>query len=117
MMLRTAFLHMDRTEALDQFALEKIGSKIEKLAEAPVNAQVTFVVEKGQHIVRLALKDKKGERLVVREAADNMYQAIHRVAAQIDRRLRRKKGRQLTQRHVANQKIMPEAALDQEDEI
>lgn len=99
-MLRTAFLHMDRTEALDQFAHKKIGKEIEKLAEGPVSGQVTFLVDKDQHIVRLALKDKKGERLVITEAADNMYQAIHRAAKQIGRQLRRKKGKQKTQRHT-----------------
>jgi len=115
MMLRTAFLHMERTEALDQFALDKIGRKIEKLAESPVSGQVTFLVEKGQNIVRLALKDKKGERLVVTEAADNMYHAINRVAAQIDRRLRRRKGRQLTQRHEAYQMPTLQLGLDHEE--
>lgn len=98
MLLRTTFLHMDRTQALEDFALKKIASKIERKAQAPVDGLVTFKVENNVHTVKLHFKDKVGEEIHLQQDGDDMYDAVNKLALMLDRTFLKRKGRTLSKR-------------------
>ncbi|SMF05560.1 HPF/RaiA family ribosome-associated protein [Pseudobacteriovorax antillogorgiicola] len=95
MVLKTAFLHMDRTEAIEDFAQKKLGAKIDRLTQGPTGGNLTFLVNKEDQIVKLRLKDKKGDEIALHAAAQDMYVAINKLANQLDKYLRRRKDKRL----------------------
>lgn len=98
MLLRTAFIHMDRTEALEEFALKKIANKIERKAHAPVDGLLTFKVENQVHTVKLHFKDKVGEQIHLQQDGEDMYDAVNKLALNLDRKFLKRKGRALSKR-------------------
>lgn len=100
MLFRTAFIHMERTEAIENYAQKKIGAKIDRLTEQPTGGLLTFVVEKDQHKVRLNLKDKRGDEIALHAENDDMYGAINKLAGQVDKYLRRKKDKRIKGRFI-----------------
>lgn len=99
MLLKTAFLHMERTEALELFANKKIGGKIDRLTNGPTAADLTFLVEKGDQIVKLRLKPKQGKIITLQAITEDMYTSVNKLAGQLDEFLKRRKGRKLKGRH------------------
>ena len=101
MVLKTAFLHMDRTKAIEDFAQKKLGAKITRLAQGPTGGLLTFLVERDAQIVRLRMKDRQGEEIALQASAQDMYAAIAKLAHQLDKYLRRRKDRRLRGRFRA----------------
>jgi ribosomal subunit interface protein len=95
---------MERSAALDQFAQEKIGKRVQKLAKEPIHLQATFDFEHDQPKVTVVLKDQDEESLAVSDTGEDMYQVVNKVAAQIDRRLRKRKEKRLARRQGATLK-------------
>ena len=91
MLLKTAYIHMKRTPALDHFALQKIGDRLKKLAKGPIYADLTFIVEKGKHRASLVVKDKVGKPIQLEHQSDNMYEAVARLGQRLERLLRKRK--------------------------
>lgn len=98
MLFRTAFLHMERTEAVEEFANKKLGAKVERLAQGPVGGDLTFLVGKEEQVVKLNLKDKQGRIIAMRAAAKDMYGAVNKLANQLDKHLRRRKNKRIRHR-------------------
>lgn len=110
MKLRTAFLHMERTEAVENFANKKLGAKIDRLTQGPTGVDVTFLIEGENHQVRLRLKDKWGDEVALTAAAEDMYTAVNKMANQLDKYLRRRKDKKL--RHRVRDKFDVALALE-----
>ncbi|MBQ49580.1 MAG: hypothetical protein CMP10_19530 [Zetaproteobacteria bacterium] len=91
MVFSTTFIHMDRTESLELFAKQKITKIIDSLASQPINTHVTFSVNGNRHRVRLTLKDRKGEQVVLHYEADSMYKSVAILCEKLKESLRRKK--------------------------
>jgi len=115
MLFRTAFLHMERSEAIEDFAQKKIGAKIDRLAQRPIGGLLTFIVEKDQHIVKLNLKDKTGEEIALHAQNGDMYSAINKLADQVEKYLRRKKEKRIRGRIISKEEksemLIPEEIL------
>jgi len=98
MVLRTTFLHMEKSKALEDFARKKILSRIERKAHGPVDVQLSFALVQHLHKAKLVLKDKVGERIVVEQIDTDMYGAVNKLAGSLDRALVKRKGRLLRRR-------------------
>ena len=106
MLLTTAYIHMKRTQALEDFAMEKIESKLTKLAKGPIYGNLTFLVENGKHRAKLLLKDRSGTPIKLERQADNMYEAVARLGDILERLLRRRKTRNISARQKSGQRAM-----------
>ncbi len=85
------FKHMDTSEALKEYAQEKLGDRIEKFASKAIDASVTFSVEHKHHTVHCTLNAGDGFRLEVEHSCLDMYGAVDKVAAKLGARLKRQK--------------------------
>lgn len=103
MVLRTTFIHMEKSKALEDFARKKILGKIERQAQGPVDAQLSFAIDQHQHKAKLVFKDKLGERIVVEQSDTDMYGAVNKLAGSLDRALVKRKGRILGRRFAKAQ--------------
>jgi len=94
MEFRAYFKHMDSSLPLYAYADKKITSCIEKYVRAPIEAHVTFSVNRG--INHIACDVIAGGGFTLRVEADDptsMYSAVDRLEDRLNERLRRQKER------------------------
>lgn len=91
MHINVTFRHMDASEPLKQYAIDKV-SKIKKYIDAPVEVQVVLSVEKFRHIAEVSF-NLNGFVVKGQEATEDMYAAIDMVTDKIERQVRRYKDR------------------------
>lgn len=91
MQISTTFRHMEHSDALKNYAEEKL-ERIKKYVDEPIVAQVYLTVEKIRHIVEISIS-AKGVTTKASEATNDMYAAIDAVIDKIERQLRRYKER------------------------
>ncbi|MBN2233050.1 MAG: ribosome-associated translation inhibitor RaiA [Deltaproteobacteria bacterium] len=91
MHINVTFRHMDATEPLKQYAVEKV-SKIKKYVDAPIEVQVVLSVEKFRHIAEVSF-NLSGFVVKGQEATEDMYAAIDMVTDKIERQVRRYRDR------------------------
>jgi len=90
MQVNTTFRQMEQSEALKNYAEEKL-ERVNKYIDEPISAQVFFTVEKKiRHIVEIVIT-AKGISTKASEATNDMYAAIDAVIDKIERQLRRYK--------------------------
>lgn len=90
MQVTTTFRQMEQSDALKNYAEEKL-ERVAKYIDEPINAQVYFSVEKKiRHIVEIVIT-AKGINTKASEATNDMYAAIDAVIDKIERQLRRYK--------------------------
>ncbi len=89
MNIQVTFRHMETTEALKDYAIEKV-SKIKKYLDAPVEVHVVLSVEKFRHIAEVTFTIN-GYVVKGQEETDDMYAAIDMVMDKIERQVRRYK--------------------------
>ena len=91
MQINVVFRHMDQSDALKDYALEKL-SKIKKYLDGPLDVNVVLSVEKIRHIAEVKF-NFNGFMVKGREEAADMYSAIDLVAGKIVRQIKRYKER------------------------
>jgi len=94
MEFRAYFKHMDSSLPLYAYADKKITNCIEKYVRAPIEAHVTFSVDRG--INHIACDVMAGGGFTLRVEADDptsMYSAVDRLEDRLNGRLRRQKER------------------------
>jgi len=89
MQVSTTFRHMEQSEALKNYAEEKLG-RVAKYIDEPISAQVYFSVEKIRHIVEIVISGR-GITTKASEATNDMYAAVDAVLDKIERQLKRYK--------------------------
>ena len=114
MHITTTFIHMDRSEAIEKFAIDKIGSKIKRLSQNPIDAHLRFEVDKAKHMVRLSLKESGSEEIALHGENGDMHAAVLKLAEQLDKLLRRRKDKKIKSRHQAKREL-PDVEEDTED--
>ncbi|HJZ86410.1 MAG TPA: ribosome-associated translation inhibitor RaiA [Polyangia bacterium] len=93
MNLSVTFRHMEATDAIRDYAREKL-EKIRKYFPDPITAHVVLQAERGyQHLVDVVITLHNGIVLKGREATEDMYSSIDLVMAKIERQVRRYKDR------------------------
>ena len=91
MQFSVTFRHMDPTQAIKDYAREKIDC-VRKYFPDPIAAHVVFSTERGyQHQVDVNIQLHNGLAIKGRETTEDMYSSIDLVMAKIERQVRRYK--------------------------
>jgi len=91
MQLSVTFRHMEASEAVRQYAREKV-EKIKKYFPDPIFAHVVVGTERGyQHAVDVHIQLHNGIAIKGHETTEDMYSSIDLVMAKIERQVRRHK--------------------------
>ena len=91
MQLSVTFRHMEASEAVRQYAREKV-EKIKKYFPDPIFAHVVVGTERGyQHACDVHIQLHNGLLITCRETTEDMYSSIDLVMAKIERQVRRYK--------------------------
>lgn len=91
MQINVVFRHMDQSDAVKEYAVEKL-SKIKKYLDGPLDVNVVLSVEKIRQIAEVTFIIS-GFVVKGKEEADDMYAAIDMVANKVSRQVKRYKGR------------------------
>jgi putative sigma-54 modulation protein len=93
MQLSVTFRHMEATDALKDYAKEKI-ERIKKYFPDPISGHVVLSTERGyQHCADVNIQLHNGIGIKGREITEDMYSSIDLVMAKIERQVRRYKER------------------------
>jgi putative sigma-54 modulation protein len=87
MQVSVTFRHMNPTDALKEFAADKV-SRIEKFIHAPTDAHVVLSVEKYLHKAEINIS-ANGVRMRAEETSEDMYSSIDAATSKIERQVKR----------------------------
>src|SRR5262245_57970693 len=91
MQFSVTFRHMEATDAIKEYAREKV-ERIKKYFPDPIMAHVVFSTERGyQHVADVNIQLHNGLALKGREVTEDMYSSIDLCMAKIERQVRRYK--------------------------
>ena len=91
MNLSVTFRHMEATDAIKDYAREKLD-KIKRYFPDPITAHVVLTTERGyQHLADVVITLHNGIVLKGKESTEDMYSSIDLVMAKIERQVRRYK--------------------------
>ncbi len=97
MRVAVTFRHMDATDALRNYAEEKVRHS-ERLARNPISAHVVLWVEKRRQLAEITLQADH-ETFVATEETDDLYAAIDGAIAKLDRQLRKHTTKRESRKH------------------
>ena len=89
MRVNVTFRHMENTDALRQYAEEKL-QRIKKYLYTPADTSVVLSVEKHRHIAEVIINAEK-MTIKGKEATDDMYSAIDNVIEKIEKQAKKHK--------------------------
>lgn len=90
MQFSVTFRHMEATEALKDYAKEKV-QRIKKYFPDPIAVSVVMSTERYNHRADVNVQLHNGLKIAGSEATENMYSSIDLVVAKIERQVRRYK--------------------------
>ena len=91
MRFQFSFRHMEASPALQTYAESKLRLQIEKFASKPIEAHLTFSVDKHVHTVHLSLAGGDGFSMQVDHSCGDMYGSMDRVLDKLQAQLKKKK--------------------------
>jgi len=90
MQLSTTFRHMDGSQAVREYAAEKLEKIRKYFNKDPISAHAVFSVERGfHHVADLNITLPNGIVINAKETTEDMYSSIDLAAARIERQVRR----------------------------
>jgi putative sigma-54 modulation protein len=90
MQLSTTFRHMDGSQAVREYAAEKLDKIRKYFNKDPISAHAVFSVERGfHHVADLNITLPNGIVINAKETTEDMYSSIDLAAARIERQVRR----------------------------
>ena len=102
------FRHMEATDAIRDYAEQKLG-KVKKYLTEPIEFNVVLKVEKHRHIAEITLSSER-KTFNCSEKTEDMYSAIDKAADKLERQVKRAKDRIQTKRTSGSK---PEPAEEQ----
>ncbi|MFH0899598.1 MAG: ribosome-associated translation inhibitor RaiA [Pseudomonadota bacterium] len=91
MQVSVTFRHMEATDAIKEYAREKV-ERIKKYFPDPIAAHLVLSIERGyQHVADVNIQLHNGIAIKGREITEDMYSSIDLVMAKIERQVRRYK--------------------------
>lgn len=105
MQFRFSFKHMETSEALQNYAEEKIKVEVEKFVTKPIEAHVTFSVDRHQHHVLCSLAGGDGFTVNVEHECDDMYASVDRMIDKMVTQLKKKKEKLKDHKHQKSQEL------------
>jgi len=101
--------HIEATEALKQYATEKL-IRLEKYLPSTIQVVVTLSVVKKVHHIAEAVIKSNGLLIQASEETEEMYSAIDLLMAKLERRVRRYKEKLVAHKHQSNKAEVVSAA-------
>ncbi|MCC6216875.1 MAG: ribosome-associated translation inhibitor RaiA [Polyangiaceae bacterium] len=108
MTVRITFRHLDPSDAIKDYAREKIG-KLQKFLRQPMSAKVTLSVDKLAHLAEVQISSG-GEHQEAHVVSDDMYASIDAVADKLERQIRTRKGAAEAKKRRATLRSSPVAS-------
>jgi putative sigma-54 modulation protein len=90
MNISITFRHMTSSEAIKKHASDKLG-KLQRFLRQPMTAKVTLSIDGLKQIAEARISSG-GEHLEAKESGEDIYVAIDRIMAKLERQIRRDKG-------------------------
>lgn len=116
MQFRFSFKHMETSQALQNYATDKIKVEVEKFVTKPIEAHVTFSVDRHQHQVLCSLTGGDGFSVNVEHACDDMYASVDRMIDKMVSQLKKKKEK-LKDHNKGQKTVIPFGALLADDDF
>lgn len=91
MLFRYSFKHMDVSPALKRYAETKLQTVIRKFVTKPIEAHLTFSVDRHLHKVHVALTGGDGFNVQTEHTCEDMYGSVDHAATKLTQQLKRKK--------------------------
>ncbi len=88
--LSTTFRHLEPSEALRDYAHQKV-SRLQKFLRQPMTARITLSVEKHEHQVEIQLTSG-GQHFEAKETSSDMYATIDSAVHKLERQIHDAKG-------------------------
>lgn len=89
MRIAFTFRQIDSSDAVKGYTTEKLG-KLQKYLQAPIDADVTFSLERHLQKVEVHLRSD-GHTYLAHQESEDMYASIDKVVDTLDRQVRRLK--------------------------
>jgi putative sigma-54 modulation protein len=90
MQLSTTFRHMDASQAVREYAAEKLDTIKKYFHKDPISAHAVFAVERGfNHVADIHITLPNGIVINAKEVTEDMYSSIDLAAARIERQVRK----------------------------
>lgn len=87
MQIQVTFRHVEASEAVKEYAREKVG-KLQKYLDGPVEANITLSVEKHRHTAEVNII-ASGLKIHGKETTGDLYSAIDLVIDKLEKQVRR----------------------------
>ena len=91
MLYRFVFKHMHSSDALQEYARTKINTEVAKFSTKPIEAHVTFAVDKHKHKVNCSIVGGDGFSFNVEHVCDDMYGSIDHLIDKLSSQLKKRK--------------------------
>lgn len=91
MFVQTAFRNMKRSETLEETAVAKIRTQLDKYVMNPVGLRVWFENAGSQHEIHCVVAAGNGQTVHAKDASENFNDALDGVVAKLSRQLSRRK--------------------------
>ena len=85
------FKQMETSEALQNYAQDKIENLVNKFVTKPIEAHVTFAVDKSRQVAICSLIGGDGFKINEEVTSHDMYGSIDKMATKLGNQLRKKK--------------------------
>jgi putative sigma-54 modulation protein len=90
MQLSSTFRHMDASQAVREYAAEKLDKIRKYFNKDPISAHAVFAVERGfNHVADINITLPNGIVINAKEVTEDMYSSIDLAAARIERQVRK----------------------------
>lgn len=114
MQFRFSFKHMETSPALQTYAKDKIKVEVEKFVTKPIEAHVTFSVDRHQHHVLCSLAGGDGFSVNVEHSCEDMYGSVDHMIDKMVTQLKKRKEKLKDHKH--NKPDEPFAEHDEGDD-
>lgn len=111
MQCRFSFKHMKTSQALVDYAEDKIRQKVEKYSTKPIEAHITFSIEGNDHIAHCSVRGGDGFNVQVESACTDMYGSVDLLLDKMATQLKKQKEK------LKNHKFIHPVAADDEAQI
>lgn len=88
--INIAFLNVEATDAIKQYATDKVKNCVQKFAHQDTEAHVVLKVEKTRQIAEVSMH-LSGHDFIVKEESDSLYASIDKLTDSLSQQLRKHK--------------------------
>jgi putative sigma-54 modulation protein len=114
MQFRFAFKHMPTSEALQDYARSKINTEVAKFSTKPIEAQVSFAVDKHKHQVVCSIIGGDGFSFNVEHVCDDMYGSVDHMIDKLSAQLKKRKDKLKDHKFPKNRELFASLPSDNE---